>query len=65
MCGNIKEITLVFEIVYDCGCVQIKYMYLFHYINEPVDHKVDITKPQEKKAVFLSGVNCKTKKEVR
>ena len=39
VCGNIQEIPLLLEIVDYCGCVHIKYIYLFNFINGPVDHK--------------------------
>ena len=45
VCGNIQEITLVLEVVDYCGCVNIKYIYLFNYINEIVAHKTDRNHP--------------------
>ena len=44
-CGNIQDIHLVLEIVDDCGCVHIKCMYLFPYINGRVGHNTDSIYP--------------------
>ena len=42
MCDNIQYNSFVFEIVDYFGCVHIKYMSLFHFINGPVEHKTEI-----------------------
>ena len=47
VCGKIQDIPLVLYFFYYCVFVHINYMYLFHYINGPVGHKVDIIQPQE------------------
>ena len=47
VCGNLQYIPLVFEIVDYFVCGNVNHMYLFHYINGHVGHKVDRIQPQE------------------